>query len=81
MMQQSLNVYSIAVPKSTSSEYVKWRQQQLSKLLRDTKGQLSERDHETDMIKFEINTGDKLRKKQAARRISYGVCQECKRSV
>ena len=45
MMQQSLNVYSVAVPTSTSSERVKWRQQQLSKLLRDTKGRLSEGDH------------------------------------
>ena len=44
MMQQSLNVYSVAVPTSTSSERVKWRQQQLSQLLRDTKGRLSEGD-------------------------------------
>ena len=28
MTQQSLNVYSVAVPTSTSSEHVKWRQQQ-----------------------------------------------------
>ena len=45
MMQQSLNIYSVAVPTSTSSERVKWRQQQLSQLLRDTKGRLSEADH------------------------------------
>ena len=40
MIQQSLNVYSVAVPTSTSSEYVKWRQQQSCKLLRDNKGRL-----------------------------------------
>ena len=45
MIQQSLNVYSTAVPTSTSSEHVKWRQQKLCKLLRDNKGRLSERDH------------------------------------
>ena len=99
MMQQSLNVYSVAVPTTTSSERVKWRQQQLSQLLRDTKGRLSsEGDHlpleellseyhdvfsldedergETDMIEFEINTGDELPRKQAARRIPYGAHQE-----
>ena len=31
---------------------------------------------ETDMIEFEINTGDELPRKQAARRIPYGACQE-----
>ena len=31
---------------------------------------------ETDMIKFEINTGDELPRKQAARRIPYGAHQE-----
>ena len=78
---------------------MKWRQQQLSQHLRDTKGRLSsEGDHlpleellseyhdvfsldedergETDMIEFEINTGDELPRKQAARRIPYGARQE-----
>ena len=33
MMRQSLNVFSVTVPTSSSSERVKWRQQQLSELL------------------------------------------------
>ena len=31
---------------------------------------------ETDMIEFEINTGDELPRKQAARRIPYAARQE-----
>jgi len=31
---------------------------------------------ETDMVEFEINTGDELPRKQAARRIPYAACQE-----
>ena len=83
-MQQSpeVLVFSVTTSTCTSSERVKWRQQQLGKVLRGTKGQLSEGDHlplekimfeyhdvfsleedergETDMIEFEINTGDEL---------------------
>ena len=101
VMKQSpevLNVFSVTTSTCTSSEHVKWRQQQLGKVLRGTKGQLSEGDHlplekimfeyhdvfsleedergETDMIEFEINTGDELPRKQAARRIPYAARQE-----
>ena len=77
---------------------MKWRQQQLGKILRGAKGQLSEGDHllfeellseyhdvfsldedeqvETNMIKFNINTGNKLSRKQAARRIPYAAHYE-----
>ena len=33
---------------------------------------------EADMIEFEINTGDELPRKQAARRIPYGARQSCR---
>ena len=31
---------------------------------------------ETDMIEFEISTGDELPKKQATRRVPYATCQD-----
>ena len=82
----------------TSSERVRWRQQQLGNLLRSTERRLSEEDHlpleellseyhdvfsleedergESDMVEFEINTGDELPRKQAARRIPYAARKE-----
>ena len=49
VMQQSstdvLNVFSVTTSTSTSIEHVEWRQQQLGKVLRGIKGQLSEGDH------------------------------------
>ena len=47
-MQQSpevLNVFGVTKSTCTSSERAKWRQQQLGKVVRGTKGQLSEGDH------------------------------------
>jgi len=77
-----------------SNEHTKWRQQQLSILLRVQRS-ISQRDTtylwksfhdvfsleedergETDIIEFEINTGDKLPRKQTVRRIPYAAHQE-----
>ena len=44
-LPEGLNVFSVSVPTSTSSEHVKWRQCQLDNLLRSTKEQLSEEHH------------------------------------
>jgi len=95
-LSDELNEFSVSTP--VSSECMKWRQQQISNLLRCTKEQLSEENYlpledlltdyhdvfsleedergEIDMVEFEINTGDELPRKQAARRIPYAARQE-----
>ena len=59
VMQQStevLNVFSVTTSTCTGGEHVKWRQQQLGKVLRGTKGQLSEGDHlPLEKITFEYH--------------------------